>query len=177
MRRVAVKDRLHWHLLIGFALALGIYLATFSCDQRIRTRKGPWQVEFLEIQGEPAIRVNQPVLGITNVQIVFAGEEMTNSPGTVLFEQPGSELPFGKIKFEDLTYLPGSVAFDFYGHEVELLPRTLYLNKEEQLWKAGTAYRLEPESKLPPGSFYDPRKKKRRSLDQTATNSPPANTR
>ena len=159
-------------------MALAIYVGVYSCDQGMRTRKGAWEVEFLaSTNGAPAIRVNQPALGITNIQVVFAGEAMTNAPGKVVFAKPQQPVPVGRVKFEDLTYLPGSVAFDFFGHEVELLPRTLYLNKEEQGWQSATTYTLTPEEKLPPESFYDPRKKKRRPLDQTGTNSPPAEIR
>lgn len=177
-----MKDRLHWHLLVAFGLALGIYLAAFSCDHRVRTRKGPWEVEFFATtNGEPAIRVNQAALAIANVQVTFAGERMTNPPATIVFARPGpKQLPFGTLKFEDLTYLPGSVTFDFYGHEVELLPRTLYLNKQEHAWQPGAAFRLKPEEKLPPEAFSDEREKKtrrNRAADQTATNSPPANAR
>jgi hypothetical protein len=157
------SDRLHRHLLIGFVLALALYLGVFSCDQRIRSRKGPWQVAFqMSSNGEPSIRIDQPFLSISNVQVIFAGETPTNSAGTVAFDRPGKPTPFGRVKFEDLTYLPGSVAFDFFGHEVELLPRTLYLNKQEQAWQSGAVHRLEAGQKLPPEMHYDPKKKNRR---------------
>jgi hypothetical protein len=109
------------------------------------------------------ITVGHGSLGITNVQIVFAGEQPTNNAtGQVAFTKPQQPVPFGKVKFEDLTYLPGSVAFDFFGHEVELLPRTLYLNKKEHAWQSGSVHQLKPEEKLPPEASFDPRKKKRR---------------
>jgi hypothetical protein len=155
------SDRLPRHLLISFALALTIYVAFFSCDQAVRKRKGPWEVQFsTNAGGHPAIVVNQAALQITNVQIVFLNESATNS-GRVIFDRPQQPIPFGRTKFEDLTYLPGSVAFDFFGHEVELLPRTLYLNKKEYPWKPNATYDLTPTQKLPPGASYDPRKRKR----------------
>lgn len=166
-------DHLYRHLLIAFALALVAYIGIFSCDQRVRHRKGPWRVEFLtSSNGHPAIRIDQPFLGITNVRVIFVGEQATNGTGQVTFRKPKQPLPFGKTKFEDLTYLPGSVAFDFFGHEVELLPRTLYLNKAEKDWESGARYELAPSDKLPPEKFYDPRKKKRRARPQAGTNSP-----
>lgn len=174
------NERITRHLLIAFALAVVAYVGVFSCDQRLRERKGPWQVEFLAApEGHPMIRVSQHWLGITNVQIEFLEEQATNAPTALTFDRPLQTPPFGTIKFEDLTYLPGSVAFDFFGHEVELLPRTLYLNKKERGWQSGATYQLAPSEKLPPESFYDPRKKKRRPLDQAGTNSPatPAATR
>ena len=159
------SDRLPRHLAIAFALALVIYAAFFSCDQRLRHRKGPWQFAFTtNASAFPAIIINQPTIGITNVQIVFEGETSTNVPGRVVFNRPQQSIPFGKVKFEDLTYLPGSVAFDFFGHEVELLPRTLYLNKVEHPWKSGAVFTLKPNQKLPPEASVDPRAKKKRSF-------------
>lgn len=158
------KDRLPKHLLIGFGMALAIYAGFFVLDQWWRVRKGGWEVNFATHSSSNAmIIVNQPTLGITNVQIIFEGERATNQvAGTVAFTKPQLAVPFGKVKFEDLTYLPGSVAFDFFGHEVELLPRTLYLNKKEHTWKSGSVYELRPGEKLPPEASFDPRKKKRR---------------
>jgi hypothetical protein len=156
------SDRLPKHLLIAFGLALGIYVVFFVGDGWTRTRKGPWEVSFTtNLAGEASIVVNQRALGIADVRITFEGERITNGPATLRFARPGQTVPFGRTKFEDLTYLPGSVAFDFFGHEVELLPRTLYLNKQEHAWVSGTNHVLSAEEKLPPEMSYDPRKKKR----------------
>jgi hypothetical protein len=155
------SDRLPRHLLIGLALALVIYIGFFTVDQHIRTRKGPWEVVFRTNEsGWATIDVSQRSLGVKTT-ISFNGESATNQ-GAVAFDKPGKKIPFGTVKFEDLTYLPGSVAFHFFGHEVELLPRTLYLNKHEHAWKNGEALELKPGEKLPPGMSYDPRRKRRR---------------
>ncbi len=143
-------------------MALVIYAGFFTCDQGVRRRKGAWEVSFqTNTAGFPAITVSQGSLHLTNVQIVFLGETPTNSGGRIVFNRPQQPIPFGKVKFEDLTYLPGSVAFDFFGHEVELLPRTLYLNKRELPWKSDSVIELAADQKLPPGASYDPRKKKK----------------
>jgi hypothetical protein len=162
------SDKLPRHLLIAFCLALAIYCLFFSCDMALRKRKGPWEVQFhTNAAGHAAITVNQPTLHITNVQIVFLNEIATKT-GRVTFDRPQQPLPFGKTKFEDLTYLPGSVAFDFFGHELELLPRTLYLNKKEQPWTPNSIHELTPSQKLPADASHDPRdKKKRRSQSST----------
>jgi len=159
------SDKLPRHLAIAFGLALLIYAAFFSCDQRLRHRKGGWEVTFsTNSAGLPALTVNQSNLGIANVQIVVRGETLSNavSATRISFDKPQQSIPFGKTKFEDLTYLPGSVVFDLFGHEVELLPRTLYLNKKEYAWSPGAVYELSPGEKLPPSASYDPREKKRR---------------
>ena len=161
MEPANASDKLPRHLAIGFLIALAVYVSFFACDQRVRQRKGPWEVTFhTNAAGFAAITVNQRSLQLTNVQIVFSGETATNT-GTVSFDRPQQQIPFGKVKFEDLTYLPGSVAFDFFGHEVELLPRTLYLNKKEVPWKSDTVFAVNSSEKLPPGASIDPRKKKR----------------
>ena len=154
-------DRLPKHLLIGFGLALLIYAVFFTCDQRMRQRKGPWQVAFMtNTPGWATIQVKQSSLNI-DTTITFVNEAVATN-GLVVFDKPGKQVPFGRVKFEDLTYLPGSVAFDFFGHEVELLPRTLYLNKREHSWAEKSVFELRPDEKMPPEMHHDPRKKKRR---------------
>ena len=138
------------HALWVFVFALILYVGSFSLDQHLRTTKGPWQVTFTtDSSGSPAIVVNQPRLNLANLKIVFAGETATNSPGTVAFDFPQKPVRFGKVKFEDLTYLPGTVTFDLFGHEVELLPRTLFINRKERPWKSDATITLSPEEKLP----------------------------
>ena len=156
------SDRLPKHLLVGFGLALALYAAFFTLDQYLRHRKGAWEVTFsTNSAGWASIEVRQPALKI-HEQIVFDSERPTNSmiAGMITFDRPSKIVPFGKVKFEDLTYLPGSVAFDFFGHEVELLPRTLYLNKREIPW-TGAVHQLMPNEKLPPEMSYEPRRRKR----------------
>ena len=93
---------------------------------------------------EPRIVVDHPGKGIEGVQIVFAG--VTNEPvdQVVRFDEPITEVPFGNIKHLDLTYLPGVVTLELFSHEVELLPRTLFLNRREKGWQSGDVIRLGP---------------------------------
>lgn len=151
------SDRLGRHLLIGFGAALVLYALFFTFDQYVRQRKGPWQVQFATNNtGTASIEITQPKLGI-HATILFGGEHATNT-GTVIFDRPEKPIPFGKVKFEDLTYLPGSVVFGIFGHEVELLPRTLYLNKKEHPWRRDELIELKPEEK---GETPTPPRKKR----------------
>src|SRR5688572_22886814 len=106
----SASDKLPRHLLVAFGLALAIYAVFFTCDMALRKRKGPWEVHFhTNTAGHAAMTINQPALRITNVQIVFLNETATNT-GRVVFYRPQQPISFGKTKFEDLTYLPGSVA-------------------------------------------------------------------
>jgi hypothetical protein len=150
--------------LAGFGLALAIYIIAYAGDAWLRHRKGAWEVSFEHAtNGEPSLVVTQKALGISNVRITFAGEVTTNS-GTVIFDRPQKPIPYGAIQFEDLTFLPGSVVLHLFSHEIELLPRTLYLNKTEHPWVNGTNYVLRPGEKLSPERLIDPRSKKRKRL-------------
>lgn len=145
-------------VLIGLVLAVAIYAGGFALDQHLRTRRGPWEVTFTtEPSGAPAVIVNQRQLNIANLKIVFLGEAMTNVHAAVAFDSPQKPVPFGKVKFEDLTYLPGTVTFDFFGHEVELLPRTLYLNRKAHPWMSNEAIQLSSTDK--PAALPEPKGK------------------
>ena len=96
-----------------------------------------------------SITINQPTLGLQNIRVVFVDERSTNEPGRVLFTRTEMPVPFGRIRFQDLTYLPGTLTFDFFGHEVELLPRVLTINLQERQWQSGATYFLSATNKVP----------------------------
>ena len=145
-------------VLVGLLLAVAIYAGGFALDQHLRARRGPWEVAFTtEPSGAPAIIVKHPKLNIANLKIIFLGETATNVHGTVVFDFPQKPVPFGKVKFEDLTYLPGTVTFDFFGHEIELLPRTLYINRNAHPWTSNEAITLSAADK--PTALPEPKAK------------------
>src|SRR5205823_7079175 len=118
---------------------LALYLCVFYSIEYWRQRKGPWDVNFVtDAAGNPSIVVYQPRLKISSVELLFPGENVTRSNFSqrVLFDRPLNKVPFGRVLYEDLTVLPGVVTFDLLGHEVELMPRTLIVNKKEVPWKA-----------------------------------------
>src|SRR5687767_8755972 len=122
--------------LIVFALAIfALYFMVFYGIEGCRRAKGPWEVSFSSDQLGPQVKVTQSNLD-RSASIVFAGETTgaTNLPQTVRFERPKQGVPFGKVIYEDLMQLPGVVTFDLFGHEIELLPRTLIVNKKEVRW-------------------------------------------
>ena len=126
-------------LVIFFLILAGAYLATFYGMEYARYRKGPWEVNFItDSSGNPAVILYQPKLNISSVEILFPGEHVpqTNLSQKVLFNRPEKPVPFGKVIYEDLTLLPGVVTFNLFGHEIELLPRTLIVNKKEIPWKS-----------------------------------------
>ncbi|MEY2465517.1 MAG: hypothetical protein QOD03_38 [Verrucomicrobiota bacterium] len=130
-------------LAISFVIALLLYLVFYNGIEHRRTRKGPWQVSFTNnASGAPAILINQPTLAITNVEIVFPAETAgTNSMASIDWAQPRPvpfEVPFGKCVFMDTTFLPGSLVFEIFGHEIQLIPRMLTIDKKEQPWRSNT---------------------------------------
>ena len=137
-------------------LALAGYIVCYQAIEYRRTRNGPWQVTFTRTAaGAPVILIDQPKLAITNVQLSFAGELLpaTNRPVTLVFDQPRPvpyAVPFGDCVFMDTTFLPGTVTFQLFGHEIELLPRVLVLDRQEHPWRSDTAIALSPHRPAAP---------------------------
>ncbi len=150
-------ERLPKILLIAFVFALVIYLPTFGLMQSCRTSKGPWHVQFsTDTAGTPALLIEHPRLNVSQ-KLIFPDQKIsqTNLAQPFVFDDPTkTNAPFGDIVFEDLTFLPGTVTFNFFGHEVELLPRVLIIDKQEHPWKSGEAISVTGVGK------YKPRKRK-----------------
>ena len=58
------------------------------------------------------------------------------------------------VKYADLTYLPGVITLELFGHEIELLPRTLYVNRHAIPWTAGTNLTLHASDR--PDAWPEP---------------------
>jgi hypothetical protein len=128
---------------ITFVVALVLYIIAYSGIEHRRNVKGPWAVTFTRsFSGVPEIVVNQTTLGITNVQIVFPGGKVTatNSSEAYFVAQQPRPVPFpvafGKCLFMDTTFLPGTLVFDCFGHEIQFIPRVLTIDKQERPWKS-----------------------------------------
>ena len=131
------------------------YVGGFATVQWWRQRRGPWEVTFrVDKQGIPGIAINQPRLGIRDVTIAFlrTHHALLADPATVRFDEPskGDTIPFGRVKFLDTTFLPGTVTHDQFGHEIELLPRTLFVDKQERPWRSGEHFAIEPTATSAP---------------------------
>ena len=131
------SDNLPKILLIAFAAALTLYVVSFSFIHNKRVGKGPWEAVFqTDESGNPALLVKQKKLGISQ-RIEFSGITLpqTNLVSPIFFSDPTqTTVPFGKVIFQDLTFLPGTVTLDLFGNEVEFLPRVLIINKIEHHW-------------------------------------------
>lgn len=122
----------------------------------VRQRGGPWVVtEDKRPDGTPFVLLeHHRLLPGGGVTVLFPGEtapsRFTNAPYQRIFRDPNTnDLPFGPVEFADVTFLPGTIAFDAFGHLIELVPRTLYLDGKEVPWSAGTNWVVRPEGKLP----------------------------
>ncbi len=128
-------------ILLVFLVALVGYACVFNWIEHRRRKNGPWQVTFAALADGTAIVVNQPALQLTNITIVFGGGSApTNLPQTVRFEHGRAAsfaLPFGECVFVDAIFLPGTATCDIFGHEIQLLPRTLTIDGVEHPWRSG----------------------------------------
>ena len=156
-----MKSGVAKHFVFAFALAIGLYAASYSFIEHMRQRKGGWQVTFVsDAAGHPLLIISQPKLNLSNVQLRFPEERIpeTNASQTVIFDAPRKIAPFGEIIFIDTTFLPGTVTFDFFGHEVQLLPRVLTVNGREIPWHSDMTIQLPTAEKLPPDRRRRPRR-------------------
>jgi len=147
------RSRTLKHIALTFALVLFGYIGVFSWIEHRRVVKGPWTVTFSTEAGVPALIVNQPKLGIRDVRIVFP-EEATGSNATQTMKFSGArvapfDVPYGKCVFYDPLFLPGTVTFDLFGHEVQLLPRVLTVDKAEHPWRSGATIQLNKPTTTP----------------------------
>jgi hypothetical protein len=140
-------------ILVLFGAVLALYVAVFFGIERARQHKGPWVVSFqTNAEGNLMLMVSQAKLGLSDVKIVVHGENASNATGRVSFDRVKQPVPFGRVIYEDLTFLPGVVTFDLFGHEVELLPRALIADKKLVAWQSGITVDLWPTNKpaVPP---------------------------
>jgi hypothetical protein len=130
------KDGFLRHAAIAAVIAVVFYLVFFNWMQHRREGKGPWQINFsTAADGTPSIDIRQPALHLSH-RVIFDGAHLpqTNLHQTVQFYQGTADIPFGKMLFQDPTFLPGTVTMDLFGHQVEIIPRALIIDKKEHAW-------------------------------------------
>ncbi|HEY2081295.1 MAG TPA: hypothetical protein VGI88_00815, partial [Verrucomicrobiae bacterium] len=89
------SDNLLRHLAIPLGIAVLVYVVFYTFIEHRRTRNGPWQVTFTNAaSGAPALLINEPKLGITNLQITFPGETNSNSTNAVLILDTPKPVPY-----------------------------------------------------------------------------------
>lgn len=146
-----IRERVGRHFVVAFLLAAVLYFGAFRAIEQRRQAKGPWHVTFAtDAAGQPSVAVSQETMKITNVTLIFLGEQLgvTNTADVIRFDTPRTNVPFGKVLFLDTTFLPGTVAFDFFGHEIEFIPRGLFVNRKEVPWQSGLTIQLSEKEKI-----------------------------
>jgi len=149
------SDQIWKQIVAVFIAALVGYLIVFYFIERQRRKDGPWQATFTSLDGLPTMIVNHPKSQLTNITIAFVGAPVpSNLPQTVTFEhgRPAPfDLPFGKCVFIDALYMPGTAACEIFGHEIQLMPRVLTIDKVERPWRSGEKILLtnQPSATLP----------------------------
>ena len=156
------QSNIPWRFLGGlFAGTLVLYLAGFYGIEHLRERKGPWRVSFdATAAGGPAMTIRQPEIGIDGFRVVFDGADTNGlASGELTFDEPGRNaqpmdktpessqelkqksfpVPFGECIYQDLMFLPGVVTMNLLGYEIELMPRTLVIDKKEVPWSTPRA--------------------------------------
>jgi hypothetical protein len=139
--------RTFWkQVLLVFAVVAVGYFLVFSWIEQRRHRLGPWQVTFATDGGTPTLRIAQSALQLTDVTVRFTGAASPAlTPQTIRFE-PGRpvpfDLPFGRCVFQDALFLPGTVACQIFGHEIQLMPRKLTIDGVERAWHSGDVIEL-----------------------------------
>ncbi len=129
------------HFIVAFVIALILYAFAYTFIEHRRTRNGPWELTFSSAAGTaPTLVINEPRLNIVDVKITFprASSPATNVP--MEFSRPREvpyPLPFGQCLFMDTTFQPGTLALDLFGHLVQLLPRTLTIDRVDYPWHSG----------------------------------------
>jgi hypothetical protein len=121
---------------IAAAIAAVFYLVFFNWMQNRHTSKGPWEITFItDSNGTPSLAINQSKLQLSH-RIIFNNAKLpqTNMQQKVLFDEAVKDIPFGKMQFQDPTFLPGNVTMEQFGHQVQLLPRVLKVDKQEHAW-------------------------------------------
>ncbi|WCJ60213.1 hypothetical protein NXS98_03535 [Fontisphaera persica] len=155
-------------LLAAFTLAF--YVAAFYGIEWWRAKLGPWEVTFTSSTNHPpTLVIRQPRLGIEKVEIIFEGESAPPTNLLLRFDHPIRTVPWGTVVHQDPVKFPGVVTLHLFGHEVEMMPRVLSLNRRAVPWSPHASHRLAPQDKLPPDQLI--RKKFKRELGL-----PPAHT-
>jgi hypothetical protein len=145
------------NLVAIFIGTLFLYITLYGGCAAARQRGGPWVViQGKGTDGQPWMRIgHHRILGTNEITLTFPGEtapaRFTNDPYMRIFNTPNTNgLPYGPALFVDVTFFPGTVALDAFGHLIEMVPRTMYLDGHEIPWVPGTNIVVPTTGKLPP---------------------------
>jgi hypothetical protein len=134
------------HLAIAFLMAVALYAASFAWIQHRRVFRGPWEITFIsDAAGRPSLAIAQSNLKISET-LTFPGQKIAtnNLRDAERFPEAVTSLPFGEMVFQDPTFLPGNITMRQFGHEIQLLPRVVLIDRKEIPWRAGETIEVGP---------------------------------
>ena len=144
-------DRLSRHLLISFGIATVLYVTLYWFIEHRRVAQTPWMVSYeVDASGHAKLEISQQSLGLGPVEIRFSAAT-TNAalPRTqVIFRYPNPvprAMPLGRCIFEDLTFLPGTVALNLADTDIQMLPRALTIGTNEFSWRRVRNIEVRPD--------------------------------
>ena len=145
----AMKSAGRLKILFLFMAVLAVYFLVFYVIEHKRRSNGPWRVAFASPgnRGTPFIIINQPALKISNVRIRFPGQDAPQTNAVLILDHPREwpfDAPFGKCIFFDGLSQPGTVTFELFNHEIQLLPRVLTIDKKEHPWTPEMTIEVKP---------------------------------
>jgi hypothetical protein len=123
--------------LAGLFLAVLIfYVAAWKGMNHLRTRNGPWVMEFsVTTNSTASVRITNHKLKVEGATLVFTNiPAMGGMDSTATFTNVAVKPAFGKFFYQDLTFLPGILTFDFFGHLVEIRPSALVIDTNLIPW-------------------------------------------
>jgi hypothetical protein len=142
------------HFVLAFLLAALCYAVFYKSINERRHRNGPWQLTFTAnaLNNTPLLVINQPKLAIKDVEINFLDEtNPLTDPVMITLREPQPlpyPVPFGQCTAMDIRFLPGTAAFQLYGHKIELRPRALIIDQQEHPWSSDrfNLHSIHPET-------------------------------
>ena len=143
------------HTVLAFLIAVVLYTISYRAIEHRRTRDGAWQVAFTNESLVPTLVINEPGLRISHLKITFPGNQATATNAILVFAQPQTvpfDVPFGQCLFEDTTFQPGTIVLKLFGHEIQLLPRVLTIDKLEYPWQSDHTFTVLSTTNTSPGA-------------------------
>jgi hypothetical protein len=137
------------HFIAAFVITAVVYAVSFHLIEHRRSEHGPWRVTFASAGSgsAPCLIIDEPRLNIASLKITFPGQTASATNAVVVFDRPQEvpfPLPFGDCVFMDAISLPGTVVVSAFGHEIQMLPRILTVDKKEYPWQSNTNLEIGP---------------------------------
>lgn len=142
------REHLPRQLLFIFLITLAVYAAGFWLIESRRKAESPWNVSYeVDAAGHASLKIRQESLALGPVEIRFASAP-TNLPmpaTRIIYNDPKPvprPAPIGQCMFEDLTFLPGTVALKVCGTDIQMLPRALSIGTNDFSWTRARIIRV-----------------------------------